>query len=87
MVTSLLRAFAGVLFGVHALQFRRIPDALKRQADRAAEAGKLDVAVRYLRQYLEFKPEANWVLFQKIVCCSFCLASVAYRLGFGWFLV
>ena len=57
MVTSLLRAFAGVLFGVHALQFRRIPDALKRQADRAAEAGKLDVAVRYLRQYLEFKPE------------------------------
>jgi tetratricopeptide (TPR) repeat protein len=49
--------FAGVLFGVHAYQFRRIPDALKRQADRAADAGKIDAATHYLRQYLEFKPD------------------------------
>ncbi|MGL6097066.1 MAG: tetratricopeptide repeat protein, partial [Fimbriiglobus sp.] len=46
---------AGV-FGVHAVQARRIPDALKRQADRAADSGKPDVAIHYLRQYLEFRP-------------------------------
>ena len=48
---------AGFLFGAHALQARRIPDALKRQADRAADAGKGDAAVHYLRQYLEFMPD------------------------------
>lgn len=52
-----LLAFAGVLIGVHTLQARRIPDALQRQATRAADAGKLDVAVHYLRQYLEFEPD------------------------------
>jgi tetratricopeptide (TPR) repeat protein len=50
-------ALAGSLAGAHALQARRIPDALRRQADRAADAGKTDVAVHYLRQYLEFEPE------------------------------
>lgn len=50
-------AFAGCLAGAHALQARRIPDALRAQADRAADAGKLDLAVRYLRQYLEFAPD------------------------------
>lgn len=50
-------AFAGSLAGAHALQARRIPDALRRQADRAADAGKTDLAVHYLRQYLEFAPE------------------------------
>src|SRR5437016_2602314 len=48
---------AGVLFGAHAVQARRIPAALKQQSDRAAEAGKLDLAVHYLRQYLEFHPD------------------------------
>ncbi|HUR53231.1 MAG TPA: tetratricopeptide repeat protein, partial [Gemmataceae bacterium] len=52
-----LGVFAGVLFGVHTFQYRRIPDALKRQADRAADAGKIDTATRYLRQYLEFQPD------------------------------
>ena len=46
---------AGTLAGAHALQARRIPDALRRQADRAADAGKTDAAVHYLRQYLEAK--------------------------------
>jgi tetratricopeptide (TPR) repeat protein len=50
-------AFAGLLTGTHAVQARRIPDALRRQAERAADAGKTDSAVHYLRQYLEFVPE------------------------------
>ena len=49
--------FAGMLYGAHAYQARRIPDALKRQADRATEANKLDQAVHYLRQYIEFRPD------------------------------
>ena len=51
-----LFASTGVLFAAHAVQARRIPAALKLQSERAAEAGKLDVAVHYLRQYLEFHP-------------------------------
>lgn len=49
--------FAVVLVGAHTVQARRIPDALKNQADRAADVGKPDAAVRYLRQYLEFRPD------------------------------
>ena len=51
-----LFASTGVLFAAHAVQARRIPAALKLQSERAADAGKLDVAVHYLRQYLEFHP-------------------------------
>ncbi|MBA4066444.1 MAG: hypothetical protein C0501_22570 [Isosphaera sp.] len=47
----------GALFGVHAVQAHRIPQALLRQADRAADAGKPDAAAHYLRQYLEFAPD------------------------------
>jgi tetratricopeptide (TPR) repeat protein len=50
-------AFAGLLAAAHAIQASRIPDALKRQAERAADAGKTDTAVHYLRQYLEFVPD------------------------------
>ena len=46
-----------VLFAAHAVQARRIPAALKLQSERAADAGKLDHAVQYLRQYLEFHPD------------------------------
>lgn len=46
----------GGLFAVHSFQARRIPDALLRMADRAAENDKRDAAIRYLRQYLEFCP-------------------------------
>ncbi|MBN9520003.1 tetratricopeptide repeat protein [bacterium] len=48
---------AGTLAAAHALQARRIPDALRRQADLTAENGKTDAAIRYLRQYLEFEPD------------------------------
>ena len=47
----------GVIFAVHAVQADRIPEALKRQAERAEEAKKLDVAIHYYRQYLEFTPD------------------------------
>ncbi|MBY0457168.1 MAG: tetratricopeptide repeat protein, partial [Gemmataceae bacterium] len=50
-------AFAGVLVTAHTVQARRIPAALKHQSERAADAGKADLAVHYLRQYLEFHPE------------------------------
>lgn len=50
-------AFAAVLVGAHTVQARRIPAALKSQAERAADAGKDEVAVHYLRQYLEFHPD------------------------------
>ena len=46
----------GLVAGVHVVQARRIPAALLAQADRAADAGKADAAVNYLRQYLEFRP-------------------------------
>src|SRR5262245_6190217 len=53
----IIAVLTGVLFGVHAIQAGRIPESLKRQAERAAEAGKLDVAIHYCRQYLEFNPD------------------------------
>lgn len=46
----------GLVVAVHEVQADRIPAALKRQADRNAEAGKTDAAIHYLRQYLEFAP-------------------------------
>jgi cellulose synthase operon protein C len=51
-----LAVFAGLLAGVHTIQAYRIPDALARQSERAAEAEKPDQAIHYLRQYLEFRP-------------------------------
>ena len=53
-VTALL---AALLVGVHTVQAHRIPAALQRQAERAADAGKSESAVHYLRQYLEFRPD------------------------------
>src|SRR3954471_22536263 len=52
-----LFASTGILFAAHAVQAERIPAALKLQSERAAEAGKPEVAVHYLRQYLEFHPD------------------------------
>ena len=54
--------FAGTLFGVHAFQARRIPDALKAQAERmeeqaATDATALDKSIHYWRQYLEFRTD------------------------------
>jgi tetratricopeptide (TPR) repeat protein len=39
------------------VQAVRVPDALLWQADAAAEKGKTEKAVFYLRQYLEFRPD------------------------------
>jgi tetratricopeptide (TPR) repeat protein len=47
----------GSLFGLHAIQAGRIPEALRIQANRAADASKTDQAIHYLRQYLEFTPD------------------------------
>lgn len=55
-------AFAGILAGGHTLQARRIPAALKRQAERAAEIEKPDAAIHYYRHYLEFEPDDAEVL-------------------------
>jgi|GEM_PF-1250018 len=52
-----LALVVGSLAGVHAFQARRIPDALRKQSARAAEAGKKDAAIGYLKQYLEFRPD------------------------------
>lgn len=52
-----LIASTGILFAAHAVQSKRIPAALKLQSERAADAGKNDVAIHYLRQYLEFYPD------------------------------
>lgn len=56
-IVLVLLAFTGVLVAAHAVQARRIPTALQQQAERSADAGKMDMAVHYLRQYLEFHPE------------------------------
>lgn len=48
---------SGLLFGIHAIQASRIPGALLRQAERAAANGQTDTAIRYLRHYLEFRPD------------------------------
>lgn len=50
-------ALTGTIVGVHAVQADRIPVAIRTQAERAAEAGKIDAAIHYLRQYLEFEPD------------------------------
>ncbi len=56
-VVLTLLVLTGSLFGAHTLQARRIPEALKQQSERAAEAGKSDAAIHYLRHYLEFEPD------------------------------
>jgi tetratricopeptide (TPR) repeat protein len=59
----LLRLFAvivllgGGLAGLHYAQADRVPEALLWQASHAADDGKLDKAILYTRQYLEFRPE------------------------------
>jgi tetratricopeptide (TPR) repeat protein len=47
----------GGLFLLHYVQADRATDALRWQAERAAENGKLDKAILYMRMYLELRPE------------------------------
>lgn len=53
----LLLVLAGSLFGVHRVQANRVPTALLWHANNAAEKGKTDKAIAYMRQYLEFRPD------------------------------
>ena len=47
----------GALAGLHTLQAKRIPEALRAQSERAKLTENPDAAVRYLRHYLEFRPD------------------------------
>lgn len=47
----------GALIGLHQLQADRIPTALLRQAQRAEDQQRLDAAIHYYRQYLEFRDD------------------------------
>jgi tetratricopeptide (TPR) repeat protein len=47
----------GSVVGLHTIQTRRIPEALKQHAERAIAAEKPDTAIHYFRQYLEFRPD------------------------------
>ena len=60
ILVAVTLALTGGLVGAHFVQARRIPDALKGQADRASEAGKSELAAHYLRQYLEFRPDDTY---------------------------
>src|SRR5262245_27658600 len=56
-VVLALLLVGGGLVVLQRVQAARLPDALLWQANAAAERGKTDKAVFYLRQYLEFRPD------------------------------
>jgi len=49
--------FAAALVSIHEVQADRTTRALRWQAEHAAEAGRLDNAIYYMRQYLEARPD------------------------------
>ncbi len=55
LVVALI-VLVGGLVALHQVQAGRVPDALLWQANDAAEKGKTDKAIFYLKQYLEFRP-------------------------------
>ncbi|MBO0699955.1 MAG: tetratricopeptide repeat protein, partial [Zavarzinella sp.] len=56
-VVVALVLLGGGLVALQRVQAGRVPDALLWQANAAAEKGRTDKAVFYLRQYLEFRPD------------------------------
>lgn len=56
-VLAVVLLLGGGFFALHRVQAARVPDALLWQANAAAEKGKTDKAIAYLRQYLEFRPD------------------------------
>ena len=50
-------AFGGGIYGLYAYQSQRIPAAMLWQANNAAEQGKTDEAMKYIRRYLELNPD------------------------------
>ena len=60
LLLRVLAATVVVVVGLVVLnqvQANRVPDALLWQANAAAEKGKTDKAIFYMRQYLEFRPD------------------------------
>src|SRR5438105_1738764 len=56
-VIAVLIALAGGLAVLHHVQAGRVPEAILWQANDAAEKGRTDKAIFYLKQYLEFRPD------------------------------
>ena len=56
-VIAVVVLLAGGLALLYHVQSRRVPDALLWQANTAAENGKTDKAIIYMRQYLELRPD------------------------------
>src|SRR5262245_2449719 len=56
-IVIVVLALAGGLYAVYRVQSARVPDALLWQANAAAEKGKMDKAIFYMRQYLELRPD------------------------------
>jgi tetratricopeptide (TPR) repeat protein len=55
-VLAVVLLLGGGLFGIHYVQAGRLPDTLLWHASAAADKGKADKAIFYMRQYLEFRP-------------------------------
>src|SRR5436190_925611 len=63
-------AAAGGFHLLHVVQYGRIADSLRWQAERARDDDRTDEAIRYANQYLEFRPSdvgvmadlAEWLL-------------------------
>jgi cellulose synthase operon protein C len=55
-VVGVLAAFVAGLIALHEVQAGRIPEAILWQANDAAEKGRTDKAIYFLKQYLEFRP-------------------------------
>jgi len=54
---AVIVVLGGGLAVLHYVQAKRVPDALLWQANAAAEKGKTDKAIAYMKQYLEFRPD------------------------------
>ncbi|WP_020473845.1 tetratricopeptide repeat protein [Zavarzinella formosa] len=53
----LVAATGGGIYALYAYQSQRIPEAMLWQANNAAELGKTDDAMKYMRRYLELRPD------------------------------
>ena len=65
-VLAVVIVLGGALVVLHRVQAGRVPDSLLWQANAAADKGKTDKAIFYLRQYLEFRPDDHDTAIQAI---------------------
>lgn len=61
ILTGVMVLSAGSVFLIHRAQSGRIARALLRQAKRAEEQSRLDLKMKFLGRYLEFRPKDNAV--------------------------